>query len=308
MLDIIILTKTSTMEHRAMVERCILSYLQDGDEFVNSIILMESDKNTDLSYWQTISKKIKCVVPPYRFNYNLFLNIALEHCSAEYICISNNDVVTKPGCVKTMLAVFTKLPTLMSASPVDRTWHLNSYDIFPEDNKVYLGYQTSKFLLGFCIFARKQVYDTIGKFDERFHFYHQDNDYEYCLKRYNLQHALVTFAHIQHGIDKPDTGESGAEVRSKLLSSQKTFNDKWSSPLFAGQHVKYKRLSIITNTQTVPANDLVEVVDSVESVRGRYMLSVDSVLNREDQLYYLDLLCYYPDAITINGHQITKRF
>ena len=308
MLDVIILTKTSTPQHLAMVERCVRSYLQDGDEFINSIILMESDKAADLKHWSTISSKIKVVVPQYKFNYNLFLNIALEHCTADFICISNNDVVTKPGCVKTMLAIFHKVPTLMSASPVDRSWHLNSYQEFPQDNNIYPGYQTSKHLLGFCIFARKQVYDISGKFDERFHFYHQDNDYERCLINNNLTHALVTFAHIEHGLDKPESEEDGVEIRRKLLDSQKTFNEKWSSSPYIERVVKYRRLSIVTNVDITPVNDLVEIVHNIAEVTGRHVMMVDADVTAEQQQQLLDVLAYVPDKVIISGYNIIRRF
>lgn len=308
MLDVIILTKTSTPQHQSMVERCIRSYLQDGDDFINSIILMESDKTSDVKHWDSVSPKIKVVVPPYKFNYNLFLNIALEHCTANFICVSNNDVFTKPGCVRTMLAIFHKVPTLMSASPVDRSWHLNSYQEFPQDNNIYPGYQTSKYLLGFCIFARKQVYDIIGKFDERFHFYHQDNDYERCLVNNNLTHALVTFAHIEHGLDKPESEEDGTVIRQKLLDSQRVFHEKWSSSPYVEKFVRYRRLSIVTKLSIEPVSDLVEVVRDVADVTGRHVMMTEVLLDSEQQQQLLDVLAYCPDKIVINGHNIIRRF
>jgi hypothetical protein len=231
MIDIIILTYTKNSEYYEMVLRCITSYLKE-EQYINNIILVESNKDFDNSIWKNISNKIISVVPPYDFNYNKFLNIALTYCTSEFICISNNDVITKPKCLENMVFAFNKINTLMSASPVDRSWHRNTYNDFPEDNTLYFGYETTKFLLGFCLFMRKQVFDIIGKFDERFDFYFQDNDYERCLQANKLPHALNTASQIEHGLNKPESEETSDQVRKKLLDAQEVFYRKWNTEGF----------------------------------------------------------------------------
>lgn len=308
MLDIIILSKTSDQAHFDMVKRCVDSYLADGDPIINSIIIMESNKKFDSSVWQQVSPKIKTIIPPYKFNYNQFLNIALDHCAADIICISNNDVIVKQGCLPIMCKFFDGLPKLMSASPVDRTWHNNSYELFPEDNKAYVGHETTKHLLGFCIFVRKTVFDTIGKFDERFHFYHQDNDYEMCLRKHNFAHALMTHCHIEHGQNKPESGEDPSETRKKLLASQSVYFGKWQHPLFKTSFAKYKKLSIITTTPTEAFDEYVEVVDGVDKATGQYVLVTDRLIDEEEQHQIVEILNYKPTSVEINELTITRKF
>lgn len=291
-----------------MLHRCVKSYLDSGDAVIKSIIIVESDKQFDNSVWSTVSPKIKVLVPPYKFNYNQFLNIALDHCDAEVVCISNNDVEVKDRCVQVMHEFFDKVPALMSASPVDRTWHHNSYDIFPEDGKVYMGYETTKHLLGFCVFVRRSVFDVVGRFDERFHFYHQDNDFEMCLRRNQLPHAMITLCHIQHGHDKPDSGEDVADTRKKLIASQTVFFDKWQRPPYNDGFKKYRKLSILTNTDTVAHDDYVEVVTCADQVNGQYVVVTDRVVDAQEQQHILDIISYKPTQVIINELTINRNF
>jgi Glycosyl transferase family 2 len=308
MLDIIILSKTSDQAHFDMVKRCVDSYLHDGDDVINSIIIVESNKKFDNGVWSCVSPKIKTITPQYKFNYNQFLNIALDHCTADVVCISNNDVVVKPNCIKIMHEFFDKLPTLMSASPVDRTWHNNSYEIFPEDNKAYLGYHTTKHLLGFCVFIRRSVFDLIGKFDERFHFYHQDNDLEMCLRKHNLPHAMITHCHIEHGQNKPESDEDPAETRNKLLGSQAVYLDKWNNPPYDTSFKKYKKLSVVSPITFDVVDELIEIVDGVEQATGQYIIVTDRVIDEDEQHQISEILNYKPTSLTINGLTITRKF
>lgn len=308
MLDIIILSKTSDQAHFDMVKRCVDSYLADGDELIKSIIIVESNKKFDTSVWSAVSSKIKSIVPPYKFNYNQFLNIALDHCTGDVVCISNNDVIVKPGCVKVMYAFFNQLPNLMSASPVDRTWHNNSYEIFPEDNKAYLGYETTKHLLGFCIFARRSVFDVIGKFDERFHFYHQDNDYEMCLRKHKLSHALITHCHIEHGQNKPESNEDPVDTRKKLLDSQSVYLSKWNSAPYNTTFKKYKKLSVVTTAFDQVYDEFIEIVDNVENAVGQYIIVADRLIDEDEQHQIIEILNHKPTSVIINGLTAKRKF
>lgn len=307
MLDIIILSKASDDEHFSLVKRCVYSFLQE-DEFIKNIIIVESNKQFDISKWDNISAKIKTVIPPYNFNYNQFLNIGLEYCTSDIICISNSDVQAKKGCIQLMLTAFEKVPKIMSASPVDRTWHQNSYNIFPQDNQIYVGYDTTKFLLGFCIFARRSTFDIIGPFDERFNFYHQDNDYEMCLRKKELLHVMNTFCHIKHGHDKPTPSITDKDTHQMLRESQAVFITKWNNPPHNTSFLKYKKLSIITKRDNIIDNIYVEIVEDVTQATGQYILECNRDINILEQNLILNILNYKPDSVSINGLHIRRQF
>jgi hypothetical protein len=310
-LDIIVLSLAKDEAHFQMVKKCVESYLQDGDRFIKRIVLVESNKNFDLSVWSSVSNKILAICPEFDFNYNKFLNIALEHCDSEFICISNSDLKVLPNCVGNILKEFEKDSELMSASPVDRTWHQNSYNNFPLDDHIYYGYQTTKYLLGFNIYCRRSVYDVIGKYDERFGFYHQDNDYEVCLKVNKLKHALVTSAHIVHGENKPDTGVSTEETHKKLRESGNTFLSKWRYEPFTKKFLKYVKLAVVTDDQIGVDNDLVKFYNkNDEEVYGQYVFDCNMTLTEDlikKILYKIDK--FNPSKIEIDSNNfVIKKF
>lgn len=308
MIDIVILSKASDEAHFQLVKRCVDSFLQE-DSYIGKIIIVESEKSFNIEKWSAISNKIEVIIPPYNFNYNQFLNIGIERCSSEIICISNSDVQAKKGCLQLMKTTFDKVPTIMSASPVDRTWHQNSYNIFPQDNQIYVGYDTTKFLLGFCIFVRKATFDIIGPFDERFHFYHQDNDYEMCLRRHNLLHVMNTFCHIKHGHEKPPSSTTEAETYAMLRNSQAVFTKKWNTAPYNTRFVKYKKLSIVTkNTDMSASSDYIEIVDDIQKAVGQYIVECERCIDIEEQQLLINLINFKPDSVKVNGVIVVKRF
>ena len=293
-LDVIILSYARDEAHFDMVKKCVSSYLDGGDKFINRIILVESNKDFDLSVWREFSDKIIAICPSWKFNYNKFLNIALDYCESEFVCVSNSDLVVHENCVGNILKEFEKDSELMSASPVDRTWHRNSYRDFPEDNSIYYGYETTKYLLGFNIYCRRSVYDIIGKYDERFDFYHQDNDYETCLRVNRLKHAMVTSAHITHGKDKPEDGVTMTETHQKLNHSGGLFMNKWRNIPFTKTFKKYVKLAIVSDSTVTIKNDMVQLYPKgTQEVYGQYIFDcnmeltedlVNKILNKIDEL------------------------
>jgi hypothetical protein len=303
-LDVIVLSLTKDDAHFQMTKKCVESYLQSGKDHINNIIIVESNKQFDASKWRDVSSKIKSVTPPYNFNYNQFLNIGLKHCASDMICISNSDVVVQKDCISKMMHFFNTHPEAASASPVDRNWHQNSYSIFPKDDEVYWGYQTTKYLLGFCIFMRQSVYDVIGAYDERFDFYHQDNDYEMCLKSNNLKHAMVTSCHIKHGDDKPDDGVTHEETLCKLRGSESLFLRKWNSSKFK----KFKKLSFITSVKFEVCDDAVEIVEDISNASGQYVTHIDKAVTIDEQQHILHMLGYTPTQLRYNSIIVDRKF
>ena len=268
-LDVIILTNTKNIHFFEMTKKCIESYLLEGNVYINKIILMETNQSWDLTSWSKISSKVHSICPNIPFNYNRFLNKALSVCSAPIICLSNNDVVVQTNCINNIIKAFNEDSDLMSASPIDRTWHRNSYKDFPEENFKYIGYETTKFILGFNIYLRKQVYDVIGLHDERFDFYYQDNDYEMCLKKNKLKHALISNAHIVHGHNKPDTETTEQETLNRLEEDRIKFVNKWQFLFNSSMFNKYLKLGILCKNQTLIGytNDLVNIATNFNDIK-----------------------------------------
>lgn len=308
--DVIILTNTISKAHYEMTARCIKSY---NVPLVNRIIVVETNKEwewdteDEYDYWDIEPGKIFDVCPELAFNYNQFLNIGLQSVVSKYVCISNNDVEAQPGCIENVVRHFEAVPDLYSVSPVDRSWHNNSYSLFPEDNAMYYGYTVTQHLLGFCIFARREIFDykMIGPFDERFWFYHQDNDYSAMLERHGLKHALLTGSHIRHGHDKPETGVTSQETYADLAKSEAVFINKWSDPNTVKQ---YYTLSIVSNNQTDPVDKMIQVCKHTSDACGQYRIQADRNISKKEQVQLLTILKYKPTQLSVNRLIVQRVF
>lgn len=313
-INVIILANTLSENHFKMTQRCINSFLADsGNSLIRKIIVVESNHNHSFGSYANDTVIVLQLKP--KFNYNQYLNIVLKFIkdsslSEELVCISNNDVEVKSGCLSNIVHQFNVDKNLKSASPVDRTWHNNSYSIFPADNAVYYGYTVTQHLLGFCIFARTSIFDIIGSFDERFYFYHQDNDYSMCLKTNNLKHALLTGSHIQHGHDKPESGVSMRETYAELAKSEVIFNKKWHDNQY--QFFRYNTLVIYSEKQTsklLPGVILVtSMKDQLSTINTQYAIVADEDITERVQGQLLDILQYKPDQVVFDRNLVTRRF
>jgi len=153
------------------------------------------------------SKKIvgkRGVVLPYQgnnFNFHKALNQGFIGSNGDYICFSNNDVVFYPDWFKNIKRVLLN-NNLKAASPIDpkddKLW------MFDKNNISFIeGYEIQKFFKGWCFVIEKNAMKRLRKFDERFDFYFADNDFILELLKYDIKHAVVLDAHVEHR-NKPD--------------------------------------------------------------------------------------------------------
>lgn len=181
-MTVLILSNTANAEYYNMLENCIDSIGK------YKIIVVET--NTKLKDKQIpLSSKCKFIFPEEDFNYNRFLNIGISHISDDKFIISNNDVLYHNNCIEVLEKA---LDEFDSVSPFDYNNPKHTYGFEA------IGYNIGEQLTGCCIGLTRKTYDTVGKFDEKFSFWYQDNDYADQLRRHNLKHALIKDAKITH--------------------------------------------------------------------------------------------------------------
>lgn len=180
-MKILILSNTANPEYYYILKNCIDSI--NTDKY--NVLVVET--NSKLKTKQ-IPLNATFIFPEKEFNYNDFLNIGLKHIQDDKIVISNNDVVYHANCLE---EIENKLNVYDSVSPVDLNTHKDvSQDI--------MGTKVGFHVLGCCIGLTRKTLNTIGSFDTKFKFWFQDNDYCNNLKKYNLTHALLSEAKIEH--------------------------------------------------------------------------------------------------------------
>jgi len=211
-MTVIILSNTANAGYYKMLEECVNS-IGSVD-----IIIVETNfklKNKDIP----LQSRAKFIFPEESFNYNRFLNIGISYVESDNFIISNNDVIYEPGSVE---EINKRLSEYDSVSPVDL---FNHYQINTLDPCVE-GYEIEKHINGFCIGMTKKTYETIGKFDEKFKFWYQDNDYANLLKENNLKHALLRDAKIKH-LGHRSHILLGEEQYNMTHGLETTYKEKW---------------------------------------------------------------------------------
>jgi glycosyltransferase involved in cell wall biosynthesis len=217
MIDVIILSNTQNNEYFEMCKTTISSLKKENTSLEFNIIIVET--NSKSRYVFDVDHYIIMNEP---FNYNKFLNRGLELSNSEYILILNNDLIFHKSSVENMVRIFNQFSDICSISPREPDYH--SKFNFPDSGIVY-GYNIPLEIVGWCIFARRRTLDTIGKFDEDFKFWYQDNDYANSLIKNNLKHVLCLNSHVTHLWSK--SHNLLLDFDDMTTKQSETFNNKW---------------------------------------------------------------------------------
>lgn len=211
-MTILILSNTANVAYYNMLEDCINS--------VGSYPIIVVETNSKLKGKKIpLEEKAEFIFPEEEFNYNRFLNIGISKINTNNFIISNNDVVYEPGCI---LELNSRLSHYDSVSPVD----LLKPNIIQSLGPCTEGYDIEVHVNGCCIGMTKKTYNTIGKFDENFKFWYQDNDYANSLKKHKLKHVLVRDAKVKH-LGHQSHKLLGDKHHEMTHGSEKTYNEKW---------------------------------------------------------------------------------
>ncbi|OEK08844.1 hypothetical protein A8C32_00785 [Flavivirga aquatica] len=214
LISLIVLSKTDNEDVFKMNLNCFKSFILSAEKanFSYEIILVESNKKVAYNYKVD---KLKIVTPNKEFNFHTFLNIGVDNAKGDLYVLSNNDVVYSENWLVELDKVRKLNKEILSFSPYDsKSNKLPKQSI--AENDFVLGYDIQKHLTGWCIIADKKVFKSIKKLDERFNFYYADNDYAMKLIKYNIKHALVTKALVQHLEWQSSSNESISKPKGDL--------------------------------------------------------------------------------------------
>ena len=194
--SLIVLAKTDSEFIFKMNEDCFNTFIK-SIEYIDStfeIILIESNEKANYVY---SIQNLKIITPKADFNFHKFLNIGIKEASGNYYILSNNDVKYTKEWLANLQNVAFNNPKIESFSPYDQKSNKLPMESI-KSNSFILGYQIQKHLTGWCIIMHKNVINKIKKLDEKFNFYYADFDYAMQLQKYNIKHALVTKAIVNH--------------------------------------------------------------------------------------------------------------
>ncbi len=224
--DVIILTRSNTEKAIRMTKRTIFT-MKEADPTINfKIHLVESGRAADSHYRRIVENYI---VPDENFNYNRFLNIALQHCHEDWVVISNNDVGYEKGWFTEMMNIHSIRPDIHSFSPKDPVLYMKYFDWhFIQSPDIYFeSYSASEAVMGWCLAIKRESLNKILPFDEQFDMYYQDNDYVEMLKMHGIKHALVKHSIACH-YETMNIQKLDEEKMKKMKVDEIKFRKKWN--------------------------------------------------------------------------------
>jgi hypothetical protein len=226
-IDVIILTNSASQSDVDMTLRTLLTLKDSEVNYEFRVHLVESGNNHTEKYATTgiISSYIFPFEP---FNYNRFINMALEGVHSDWVIISNNDVSYERNWLSEIMAIHAIRPDIQSFSPKDPLLYAKYFPFsFVGTNSSYLeGYRIHEAVMGWCLVIKKESLDLIRPFDEQFDMYYQDNDYAEMLKLHGIKHALARYSIVGH-LNTLNILEITEQKRIKMPIDELKFRNKW---------------------------------------------------------------------------------
>jgi hypothetical protein len=217
MIDAIILTDSRDVE---MTQRTIDSIKSGVD--VNIILVC---KREDYKIYKGVGTY---VVVKEKFNYNRFINHALEYVTKDWVLISNDDVNYHPNWFNAIMKVHEQHPEIESFSPRDTVLHKIWFPhLFTNKETHHEGYQVTELFQGWSVLIKRTAFNKITPLDEQFDMYYQDNDFGECLKEKGIKHALVRNAKADHKNTHTIGMPYSEEKIKKSAEDEHKFRTKW---------------------------------------------------------------------------------
>lgn len=219
-IDVIILSYAKNEELKGLTEQTVATLITSEDEIKFNIVVIESEKKMKPEqYNNTLT-----IYPKSKFGFNKYLNIGLANTNADYVCLSNNDLIFTKGWASEILNAMDKDKSILSASPICPSYHpKRGYNI---DSGNYYGWEDE--ISGWFILLKRRLLDTIGPLDEKIIFWYADNDYSELLKKFNINHALVSSSVVQHLVESTLVSLDYVEQKKNTDGSFIYYDYKWN--------------------------------------------------------------------------------
>ena len=250
-----------SMNHSKVLKNCLDSIIRNKpDNYSFEVIVVDNCSTDDTFQWLTpmanLHKNIKVVKNTEIKNFAANNNIAIRNAVGNVLLILNPDTLIHPGSLDYMVAYVTSDPTVGAATSklvyLDGEFQdsarrfitfkymffsrLKAWNIY-DNARINDEYILSKaednepkevdYILGACMFIKKEVFDAVGLFDERFLLYAEDTDLCYRIKKQKwkvMYNPKVAITHIY--------ARSGA----KRKFSKPAFLQIYTAILFYAKH------------------------------------------------------------------------
>ncbi len=212
-LDVVILSKATTPELKAMCQKAVDSLRAGSRRHLVNVTVVEQVEGVDYFNVNHIDRQ------PGEFNYNRFANNALRRGTAPWVMVANSDLVFEDGWLDALLESGHDC-----VSPVDPS-HKSQRNVRNDE----AGWQNGHHFSGWCFMLTRKLWERIGGFDDCVRYWCSDNVVIEQCRAVDVMPRLVAKARVRHlgsqTAPKPPDDDTWAQVR--------IFNQKYPQrPLF----------------------------------------------------------------------------
>lgn len=191
-IDIIILSYAKTPDLHKITVQCIDSLLASEDPEIIDFNILVIESNKALQPYQF--EHTTTIYPADKFGFNKYLNMGIKQTHNPYICLCNNDLIFHKNWASEILKAMSNDTSLLNAAPYCPIFHKNAG--FQENAPPVEGY--FGVLAGWCIFAKREIFDIIGPLDEKLIFWYCDADYCQLLIKHRIKNCLISSSIVTH--------------------------------------------------------------------------------------------------------------
>lgn len=249
-----------TKDHIDDLKKCLKS-LEEVNQYRNMeyiIVENNSEMEETFQYYEELQKEMpKAKVVRWEekgFNYPAINNFGVSHSKGEYVLFLNNDTeVVNADCIEEMLsqcqrpevgAVGARLyyedGTIQHAGVVVGICGVAGHGFvgLPKDNPGYMGriilIQNYSAVTAACLMMRKEVFDEVGQFDERYAV--AFNDIDLCMRVRKAGYLIVynPYAELNHYESKSRGYEDTDEKIQRFSTEIERFRLEWGEELTKG--------------------------------------------------------------------------
>lgn len=159
--------------------------------------------------------------------YATAVNQGIRVAQGEYICILNNDTMVFNHWLEDMQEALDSLDLVMATPMYGKPFAraVESEELRKETLQKPIQETFSDFKDFSCVLTRKEMFDQIGLFDEKFFMYGEDLDLIRRMDKENLKHASTKRVNITHIIG--GTSNSISETPEIMNESKAILKEKW---------------------------------------------------------------------------------
>lgn len=239
-----------------LTERCLESVRQKTRTPVGLILIDNGSEAPTQALLKRFQQESGLPVKILRNEQNLgfirAVNQGIRAASAPWVCLLNNDTVVASGWLEEMLQVAQSDPKIGLVNPTSNCLGYDAQGAEPETivrKLAPLSGQVAPLAtaLGFCLLARRELFDRIGLLDEQFGMGNfDDDDLTLRVRQAGLKAVRALAAYVHHEEKASFKRLPGAE--KAFAENRKRFEQKWG-----------RRLRILWGPPR-PAQELLETI------------------------------------------------